>query len=327
MSWNNIYPVMSDEMVDDYEAKATPAEKARMEEWFGVDRILNPTDSDHVVSVSLFWKNVDIDKPDLPPASEALMRNALNEGLVTRYAPWEHYVEPLLAGAAKLQSELPGAVLRVYLAKDMEWLADRLAALRCEVRIMKSSSLRHTPGSLWRFLAMEDARQVVSFLDADNLDSRMDLLHRAEALKSSELPTWRKPNANVPEVDQAESFVYRSMIAWPLATRERLPVRLLMEAFVWHSLRGGIPSMIDYPGRGRLPYFGTRWPGYGFDEWFLSVAMYPRLALRGMMTETDVLCPGYAFALDIEYATWANPAHETLIPQLGMVPARAKGTH
>ena len=55
------------------------------------------------------------------------------------------------------------------------------------------------------------------------------------------------------------------------------------------------------------------------------MAVYPRLALRGMMTEIDALCPGYAFALDIEYATWANPAHETLIPPLGMVPAGAEG--
>ncbi len=305
---------MTEEMVEDYEQQATPAEKARMEEWFGVERILNPTASDHVISVSLFWKNVDLDQPDLPPASEELMRDALKQGLVTRYAPWEHYVEPLLRGAAKLKVELPTAVLRVYLARDMEWLAERLVALHCEVHVMKSSSLRHTPGSLWRFLAMEDAPKVASFLDADNVDRRMDLIHRAEHLKTSDLPTWRKPNAYVGEVDADGSFVYRSMIAWPLATTQRLPMRKMMEAFIWQSLRGGFPSFVDYPGHGRLPYFGSKWPGYGFDEWFLSVAVYPRLAVSGMMTEVTNAATGYCLALDIEYATWANPLHETFTP-------------
>ena len=314
MSWNSIYPVMSDEMVEAYEQQATSAEKARMEEWFGVERILNPSPSDHIVSVSLFWKNVDLDQPDLPPASEELMRHAGAAGLVTRYAPWKHYVEPLLRGAARLKAELPEAVLRVYLAKDMEWLAERLVDLKCEVYVMKSSSLRHTPGSLWRFLAMEDADHVVSFLDADNVDSRLDLVHRAELLKKSDLPTWRKPNANVAEVDAGGSFVYRPMIAWPLATTQRLPMRQLMEAFVWQSLRGGFPSVISYPGKGNLPYFGSTWPGYGFDEWFLSVAIYPRLATAGMITEVSTVQSGYSLALDVEYATWANSLHETYTP-------------
>lgn len=32
MSWNTIYPVLTNEALDEYEARATPAERARMED-------------------------------------------------------------------------------------------------------------------------------------------------------------------------------------------------------------------------------------------------------------------------------------------------------
>lgn len=173
---------------------------------------------------------------------------------------------------------------------------------------------------------MEDAPDLVSILDADILDSRRELVRRADCLRTCDLPTWRRPNANVPEVDHGGWFVYRSMIAWPLATRVRLPIRRLLEAFVWHTLRGDIPSVLEYPGKGRIPYFGTRWPGYGFDEWFLSVALYPRLAARGMLTDVSATSPGYAFPLDLEYAAWANPLSETASPVRMVEPAHS-GSH
>ena len=52
---------------------------------------------------------------------------------MTRFAPWEHYVAPLLRGAEKLHGERKDAVLRVYLAEDLEFLADDFIQRGCEV--------------------------------------------------------------------------------------------------------------------------------------------------------------------------------------------------
>lgn len=302
MHWNDIYPTMPDEMVQAYEDKATPSEKARMEEWFGVERILNPTPSDHVVSVSLFWKNVNVDSPILPVPTEDLMRNAVSKGLVTRYPPWEHYVEPLLKGAVRLKHDMPDAVVRVYLAKDMEWMADRLVALHCEVHIMKSSSIWHSPGAMWRLLAMEDAPATVTFFDADYMENPMYVIGKAmECFDTSEDETWRSASCYSEDLDCGPYIIYRPMTAGMISTIRRLPIRRLMEAFIWHSLHGNFTGYTDFPGVGRVRHFGCRWPNYGFDEWFLAVVIYPRLAVFGMSPPAHLETNGHCRRLDTEY--------------------------
>ena len=38
MSWSDIFPVLTEEMVEEFEAKVTPDERAQYEEWLGVER-------------------------------------------------------------------------------------------------------------------------------------------------------------------------------------------------------------------------------------------------------------------------------------------------
>src|SRR5690606_21336420 len=90
-----------------------------------------------------------------------------------------------------------------------------------------------------------------------------------------------------------------------------------LRAFIWHARRGSFRTSVIYPGRGEVPIFGTEWPGYGFDEWFTSVALYPRLAEAGMITDVAAARDGGFFLpLDIEYATWANPDNCLACPVL-----------
>jgi hypothetical protein len=62
--------------------------------------------------------------------------------------------------------------------------------------------------------------------------------------------------------------------------------------------------------------FGSDWPRYGFDEWFLTAAVYPRLAPGGVATFFPAAECGFTlhhwFVLDIEYVTWANPRSEVI---------------
>jgi hypothetical protein len=52
------------------------------------------------------------------------------------------------------------------------------------------------------------------------------------------------------------------------------------------------------------------WPDYGFDEWFLQVALYPRAAFEGLLTFVPASAKSQLLPLDIEYTMWANPASE-----------------
>ena len=86
-----------------------------------------------------------------------------------------------------------------------------------------------------------------------------------------------------------------------------------MKAMIWHTLRGTMPGHCTIGAtdevRCETPVFGSDWPNYGFDEWFLLAALYPRMALSGVLTfiAWNDRTANHWFALDIEYATWANP--------------------
>ena len=154
MSWTDIFPVFTDEMVDEFHRAATPDEKAELEEWYGVEQVFNLQDRRHIAGISLFWKNVKASDPDLPEPTRDRMKRARELGLALRYDPWEHYVEPLLREVPVLRVQFPNVVFRVHLAKDLEFLVPDLVEAGCEVQLMKSSSIRLAPGALWRYLPL-----------------------------------------------------------------------------------------------------------------------------------------------------------------------------
>jgi hypothetical protein len=310
MNWSEFFPIMTDEMVEEFQNKATPAEKERLE----VDSVINARpEATHVMSVTLFWKHVDAGDPDLPEPTEEILRQASELGLVKRFSPWQHYVEPLLTGAERIRQTKPHVVVVVWLAADLRFLIPALIAVGCEVRLMKSSSLRHSPGAMWRFLALEDAR-LVTVVDSDDADKADIHLARTEQLPNLEQSSWKSPNGVDEEINGAGYFIYKPIIASGFGSRIPQPARLLLDAFIWHSLKGTFPLTVCYPKRGVTPIFGAFWPGYCFDEWFLACAVYPRLAVLGLITYHGHEPRGYAFTLDVEYATWLNPLHCLAFP-------------
>jgi hypothetical protein len=109
---------------------------------------------------------------------------------------------------------------------------------------------------------------------------------------------------------------YRPINACQFGARGGQPVELLMKAFIWHNRRGTMRTTWQEPGeRGdekARPMATTTWPSYGFDEWFLLAAMYPRWAFEGVLTFFHWRQPelGFCHTLDVEYVTWANPGSE-----------------
>ena len=133
MSWTSVFPVLSDEMVGQYEAEATAAEKAELAEWFAVKTVINAKpETRHVASFSLFWKNPRQDDPDLPALDRKTLKHAKRRGLVRRFDPWSHYVQPLLDGARQILPNRSDVSFRIYLAADLELLVKDLVKAGCE---------------------------------------------------------------------------------------------------------------------------------------------------------------------------------------------------
>jgi hypothetical protein len=161
MSWTDIFPVLSDEMLDAYRQGASGAELAQYDEWLGVERICpakgrkaQPPDGvgktkPHVVSATLFWKHVIGADPDLPKPTRERLVMAKRMGLVKRFSPWESYVEPLIRYSPGTMERHPNVRFRLYLARDLDFLINDFTTLGWEVFLMKSPSLRYCPGGFW----------------------------------------------------------------------------------------------------------------------------------------------------------------------------------
>ena len=324
VSWSEIFPVMDDIMVEEYDASSTPAERAQFEEWLGVAKIYparNPRldgggnavpssgNKRQVVSATLFWKHVNGSDADLPPPTRSHMADARRLGLVKRFQPWESYVEPLLLLTPEIVKENPGVELRLHLAADLEFLADELAGLGWEVHVMKSPSLRYCPGGFWRFLPLDERDALVSVIDTDRMREASNEIRRTKAMDEAGLGLWRVPGYY--NADPRYQVRYRPILGGHFGACGGVPVRKLIEAFLWHSARGSLRKTAFVPGIGERPIQFARWPDYGFDEWFQLAALYPWLAPRGTLTFIPSDSRSLFLPADLEYALWANPHSES----------------
>ncbi|MEI7912110.1 MAG: hypothetical protein WCK77_20955 [Verrucomicrobiota bacterium] len=310
MSWTDIFPVFTDEMVDEFHSAATADEKAELEEWYGVEQVFNRQDKRHIASVSLFWKNVKACDPDLPEPTRDRMKRARELGLALRYDPWEHYVEPLLREVPVLRVQFPNVVFRVHLAKDLEFLVPDLVEAGCEVQLMKSSSIRLAPGALWRYLPLEEEGKLITLIDSDRVGEIALDIARTEAMGQSDLGVWRFPQTS--DFNPNGEIRYTPFLGQHFGIRGGWPIKLLMQAFTWYCRCGKMNSMIAFPGSGLIPTAQPHWPDYGFDEWFLATALYPRVAASGVVTLVWSSDRSLLLTLDIEYVTWANPKSQLI---------------
>jgi hypothetical protein len=196
----------------------------------------------------------------------------------------------------------------VYLAADLEFLIPDLVIAGCEVHLMKSSSIRHNPGAMWRFLAFEETDKLVTLVDADRAANPLPDIVRTETTAKAGLGFWRVPVWG--GLNDEGNLNYRPIVGCQMGCTTKLPARLLMEALIWQTRRGGISKLANPPGSLPVTVHGTMWPDYGFDEWFLQAALYPRAAFEGLLTFIPASAKSQLLPLDIAFTMWANPASE-----------------
>ncbi len=316
MSWTDVFPVLTDEMVDAYEAEASGAERRKHDRWFEVRRVENPRDVPHIVSTSLFWKNIREDLPEIVIRSRRSFMNAGRTRRVLRFNPWDHYVEPLLKGARDLHRKREDVAMRVYLASDLEFLIPDLVSVGCEVRLMATPSIRHNPGAMWRFLALEEDGKLKTNIDSDRAHLWKADVARTEEASALNLGWWRIPVWG--EQNEIGTLSYRPIVGCQFGTSGSLEAERLMKALIWCTQKRKISTKGRPPGCGQVTVHGSAWPDYGFDEWFLQTTVYPRAAFDGMATFVPADAKSRLLPLDIEYVQWANPSSELVY--FGSVP-------
>jgi hypothetical protein len=318
MNWTAMFPVLGEDLLATYENEATGEEKAELEEWFGVARIVHapresrpkdPGQRRHVVSVTAFWKNINARDPDLPVPTRERLVHAKRMGLVKRFDPWETYIEPMFSQGREQIRRNPDVEFRVYLAADLEFLLEDFLDAGWNVYLMKSSSIRYCPGGFWRFLALEEDA-LVTVVDADRAGYASAEIERTKAMDSMGLGLWRIPGYYNQE--PFEQVRYRPMLGGHFGALGGIPIKLLMQAYVWHCRRGSFPLMVTVPGAGPKPLMFPEWPGYGFDEVFQLVAMYPWLVSGGTLTFIPPDARSMFLPADLEFATHANPRSEAV---------------
>ena len=309
MTWSDAFPILTDELYDEYLASAPKKLRREAAGWFAEQQTINPRDVRHIVSVSLFWKNISSHQPDIVIRDRADFMAAGKRRNLLRFEPWSHYVKPLLEGAYRLHATRDDAAFRVYLAADLEFLQEDLVEAGCEVRLMKSSSIRHNPGAMWRFLAFAETGKLITVVDADRAERPERDLARTEAMAQSGLHWWRVPVWG--ELNEIGNVSYRPFIGLQMGSTGGLTeVSTMMEALVWASQAGKIETYAKLPGCTPKPVHGTVWPDYGFDEWFLLSSIYPRAAYDGILTFVPSNAKSRLLTLDVQYASKANKRSE-----------------
>jgi hypothetical protein len=311
MSWTELFPVMGEDLVDEYDQLATPEERAELNEWYGVKEVFNSQNKRHLVSLSLFWKPNCVGKSVYPTPTREILQKADESGLDLDSAPWTQHIQPVLDAMPALLEKHNDVTVRIYLAADLDFLVNDLVNVGCEIYLMRHPSLAQAPGLSWRVLAFTEKNRLITTVNSDRLGDVAENIERTRAMDSAGLKCWRIPI--VGDTDADGDVVYKSFIGGYMGGEGGWPMERLLHAFTWHVRRGTIPAVVDVPGCGVRPLNRGYWPDLGFEEWFLTVVMYPRMAGAGILTFVPTGAYSILLLFDVEYVTWANPNSQLVV--------------
>lgn len=310
-----MFPILDEAMLEQFQREVSGEERRELDHWFRVAGIsparrqASPPCGErrHIVAATVFWKHVGAKDPELPRPTRQRLVHARRMGLIKRFDPWESYIEPMLTLGSEQISQHPDIEFRVYLAGDLEFLTGDFVQAGWEVHLMESSSIRYSPGGFWRFLALEEDA-LVTIVDADRAGMCGMEIERTKTMDKMGLGLWRVPGYYNQE--PKDEVRYRPILGGHFGARGGIPAKLLMQAYIWHARRGSLPLEVKVPGIGEKPLMFPEWPGYGYDEIFQLVALYPWLVDGGTLTFVPSDARSLFLPADIEFATHANPRSE-----------------
>jgi hypothetical protein len=234
---------------------------------FRVKKIIHPISKQKkkLVSYSLFWK----------PQEE------VNLTTIHQVKTWgnktcsfyEKYVKPMRKSIQYYRKNEEKTVVRIYLSADLECLVTDLLRKNVEIYLMESNSIGHSPGAMWRFLALSDKEaKCVCMKDSDDeiAERKEDKINKWIQEKSSQ-GFYRCSSYKIKK--DLKKSIYSPIQAGNFGGKylEPIDIEKAMKGYIlYHEL---------FPDEQ-----GEKFPIYGFDERFLKQVIYFYAAGKGQLT-------------------------------------------
>jgi hypothetical protein len=264
-----------------------PESKEMLDEFFKVKQVIHPLNKKNkkLVAYSLFWKCTSLNgqQPVVNP-------NTIHDPALGRKGESFHsyYVNPMKKVIKYFKENEKNTVVRIYLANDLEFLVPELSYSNVEIYLMSSSSVGHSPGAMWRFLALtDDDAKVVCIKDSDDKVNERKENKINDWINDSETSGWYRFSSYKFQED-LNSALYSPIIANNFGVKrlKGIDIEKAMKGFILHR-----ELLIDEPRHPRdipneeHPYgFGNQFPVYGLDERFLKHVIYFHAAGQGKLT-------------------------------------------
>lgn len=229
------------------------------------------------------------------------------------------YLAGLRNNIERLLQMGPDYKLRLYLSADLRNMTGELISLapgQMEVCVMRTGSSAFCPGSMWRFLALDDVSlDVVGVTDVDGPFDRsfIDTLQKSDPAKVLCKPAAREPTYHISDdvasgtmygqynLFQAGNFAVRPKQAlqqvW--GGRNNTFVQSTMVAFMQYGkdkrFREHKATIFNVPRAGHPDGWGRHPFGYGYDETYIKCVLYHLFACK------HVILVGTPGTLEVEY--------------------------
>lgn len=302
MSWSDYYPIFTDEMVQAYESECPEREISLVRKFFEIDRIINSQAQSHIVALSLAGV-----PPGVPP--EALNLYSELEDPEMIIGNWKSALRDKQRYFEDLKNSHPDTVVRIYLAAHLDSLIPMFTDAGFEIHLMTSDADCFGLSKLWPLLALNDGDHLVTLTTLDGLKSVVTDVTRTKATSEAGLQIWRTPFGS--------SFskpvpTYFPISSGSFGSTQGLPIKLLLESFLWHSMKETLPMEIVFPGAGSRRIDEADWRHKNYNEWFAALAIYPRAACGGTLTFLLIRDHPPLTCVDLEYVSWANPESQVI---------------
>jgi hypothetical protein len=258
----------------------SPDEHQRLSSYFKIKKTINSQSKQKLVAYSLFWKPQEI----------------VNQSTVHELRFWkdrecsffDKYVSPLIKSIQYYLKHESKTKVRIYLAADLEFLIDQLLFPNVEIFLMESSSIGHSPGAMWRFLAISDPEaEYICCKDSDD---------KIKSEQENKINLWfNDPNysgfyrIHSPKIIENEQDALYSPIQAGLfgaKCQSALDIESIMKGFIlYKELNKDEPRHNRDKSYPMHPFgYANQMPSYGFDERFLKHVIYHLAASQGMLT-------------------------------------------
>lgn len=285
--FSDVYKPLSTAYLNDLFDSAPPESQEELNQMFRVKKVINPHNRKRkkIVSYCLFWKAPHLGMP-MPRVNEETIHKTFTFSRAST-SFYQYYVVPMMSAIKTRATVYKDRISRIYLASDLEFLAEHLAQeTDAEIYLMASNSLAHSPGAMWRFLAFDDPQ--ADFVVMDDSDDGFFDLHEAlqtQWLNDASTDGWFR-FTNLDPSGNLRDALYSPIMVAHFGCKNikamKINVEKAMKGFILH--RGLYleeerhPRDIAYP---QHPYgFGNEFPSYGFDERFLKHVIYFEAAYR-----------------------------------------------